>query len=901
MGTHSNPPKIKQDLRDYIMAHKSVLIDLSFLVLFAVVLVAYCFKGATSGCDGFMHLSKLEILTNNLNTHSSFPQWNPYWYFGVPMWRFYSALAYYVISFFGWIFQLSTVGMVMVWSYLAFSIATVSIYFLAKEMGLKRFGCITCSILFITSINLIDYWRIGSYPNVTGVAFSPLALFFFLRAMRKKDLTNILAAGLAFSAVFLVYFMNAIILAVFILLISIVMMIRDPSLLFIRRTQQLPPKYTLVVLKILFSIFFVVVVTSLWWALPFLTTYLAAPAEATTSASSVTEPLVNQLVNLFGVNKTLYSPGFGHVLLAVIGCIFVFVKRKTEKLYAPLCLVIAFIFCLSPWLHIPTGPVFWFRFSLYFTLFVALCGGIALDTIKSFYEKILGNKSNSKIANFSKNKTYPVLIGVLLLLICVYPVFGTGVVFKGVDISAPDYVEEIESRMNFGERLAMVGGYGLNLYSDIFQSDGGNSYYLTMVNEFSYTFWYYVFIQSDSAYLPYFSRNYNVRWIMNDMDGLEQTDYGVPEVDCFDSSFVEAVGLNETLLLFIGNPYEYSFLFQSQAMVNSEGIILVNGGKNLEGYNLETLKNFDVIYLNGLISGNSQSLDIQYNLLSDYVNWGGGVILDTGDITSGGELEDIPDLFPVTETAIYAESTFLLSENVSTTLTQNVDLTKMSDGQYSTVSYGTLFNGGSKILVFDEDLPVVAYCELGAGKILWNGLRLPYYSNYYGLSQRLSKEAREIYDERAKFFSEMVVFVAKESSRESTAHVTVDYPEPEKIIVHVEDSSSEEVIWVKMTYFSGWTAEINDQKSNLKIFTTGPDMMLVFPDQLGNYDITFCFGKTLDVIVGETISSVSIMAIIVFFSYRLIIRLTNNRQANNKWHKTKHTGSGNNYLQSNCD
>ncbi|MFZ7138906.1 MAG: DUF6541 family protein [archaeon] len=871
------------------MKRKSVLIDLLLLGVLSFILVTYCFRGATSMGDGFIHISKLKILTDNLNMHQSFPRWNPYWYFGVPMWRFYSPLPYYIISFFGWIFQLSSVNMVMAWSYLAFSVSAISTYFLAKEMGLKRFGCLASSILFITSGNMLAYWGVGSYPNVTGVAFSPLALLIFFRAIRKKDLSNVLAAGLAFSAIILLYFMNAIILAVFMLVISVVMVIREPSLLFISRGKNTPPKYTLIMPKILGSVLLIAAVTSLWWALPFVTTYMSAPAVADSATTSTSITLVNQLVKILGINMDIFSagyspvlsPGVGHVLLALIGCVIVGIKRKTEKIYAPLCLLVAFIFCLSPSLHIPTGPLYWFRFTLYFSLFAALCGGIAVDSLKGFYDKSLGNRMQKK-GMFSIDKAYSILMVVLVLLVCVYPVFGNGTVFQGFNLSAPDYIPEIESRSTLGERLAVEGGYDVNMYSDIFQSDGGNVYYITMLNDFGYTFWYYTFIQNDPAYLPYFSRNYNVRWVMSDMDGLVQTDYGVPEVEGFDSSFVEAVGLNETLLLFIGDPSEYSLLFQSQAMINSKDTILVNGGDNLEGYDLETLKKFDAVYLNGLLNGNSEDLETQYKLLSKYVSGGGGVILDTGDIKFEEDMVDIPDIFPVEATAIHSESNFLLAENASTTLTKNLNLTKMSDKQHYIISYGVQFKKGSEVLVLDEDRPVVAYWELGAGKVLWTGLRLPYSSNYYGLSQDINEEARAVYDERAKLLSEMVNFVAKESSGESTAQITVEYPEPEKIIVHIENASSDEGIWVKNTYFPDWTAEIKDEESNLNVFKAGPDMMMVFPDQNGNYTLTFYFGKTWDVVVAETVSLVSITAIAIFFAYKLFRHLKNKHHINSK-------------------
>ena len=117
----------------------STVIDLLFLEAMALISASYFFRGATSECDGFMHLSKIQILLDNLRAYGYFPRWNPYWYFGVPMWRLYSPLSYYIMAFLGWVFHLSIVDIVMTWTYLVFSLITLSTYFLAKEIGLKRF------------------------------------------------------------------------------------------------------------------------------------------------------------------------------------------------------------------------------------------------------------------------------------------------------------------------------------------------------------------------------------------------------------------------------------------------------------------------------------------------------------------------------------------------------------------------------------------------------------------------------------------------------------------------------------------------------------------------------------------------------------------------------------------
>ncbi|MFZ7138729.1 MAG: 6-pyruvoyl-tetrahydropterin synthase-related protein [archaeon] len=886
-------------IRDYVLSRWRIILDILVLQLVTSVIVSFVFKGVPllqlwEGSP-LMHVSSINMISSNL---PNVLRWNPYWHFGTPFLRFYPPLSYYLWALVTWVLNTSVFEAFTIYSCLIFSLSSVFIYFLGYELGLKRVGCFTCSLLFVTSFNLYAFWDVGSIPNITALAFSIATLLFFLRAVRTKKLSDTLACAIFASTVSLTHLNNALIMAILLIYIGVILVIFRPALLFKRRGPNEPPIYTLRLPKLLLTIALIALAIGFFWWLPFLTSggpdhlssYVTVGLTSVVGISSLISTLF-QIIG-FTIDATnLFSPGLGHFLLAIIGTIIVFKSRQEKNIIVLASFALCVIACFLPGLGISLGITN--RFAPYLSLFAAVLGAYTIEKIYTKYEQLVHSKH-----------VFNTIIVLLLVLVIVYPtVAQVGTIFTRTEFAGntPDTLVQLKDRMNIGERVATDLSYTqwqLNAYTDqIWQS--GSSDLASMTNDFTYTFLYYTFIKKDSAYLPYFSRNYNVRWVMSDMNGLVQTDYGVPEVEGFDSSFVEAVGLNETLLLFIGDSSEYSLLFQSQAMINSKDTILVNGGDNLEGYDLETLKKFDAVYLNGLLNGNSENLETQYNLLSEYVSGGRGVILDTGDIKSEEDLVDIPDLFPVEATATHTESTFLLSENASTTLTKNLNLTKMNDNQQYTISYGVHFKEGSEVLILDEDRSVVAYWELGAGKVLWTGLRLPYSSNYYGLSQDINEEARAVYDERAKLLSEMVNFVAKESSGESTAQIAVEYPEPEKIIVHVENAVPEEGIWVKMSYFPGWTAEIKDEQSSINVFKAGPDMMMVFPNQNGSYTLTFYFGKTWDVIVGEAVSLVSIIAIAVFFVYKLFRHLKNKHHVNSQWDKTEHTGSRNKDINSN--
>jgi len=866
--------------------HLRKALDLSMLVFVAIVLVSYCFGGVTSNCDGMMHLSKVKIMLENLDKTGVFPRWNPYWYFGVPMWRIYPPLSYYIVTVVGWVFHLSLLQIVMLWTYIAFSVSAVSTYFLAQEMGLERLGRLTSSILFLTSFNLITYWGIGSYPNITGIAFSPLAISLYIRALKTRTLPSILVAGTAFAIVLLTYFMYAIIVMIFILIISVEMALLEPSLLLVSKGLKQPPKYTLVLPRILFFVILIAGCLSMWWALPFVTTYLSAPEIPGESGYGVPKPLMNHLIALLGIHMNMDSPGIGHFVLAVTGCLIVFVKRGRRHSGAAICFIVAFILSMSPWLRIPTGPLFWWRFTLYMSLFASVCGGIALDSIKGLYQRLLDQASEKSLNRWSSGKLLLDCTIALILVVSVYPVVSSAqIVFQGFDISErPGYVRFLEREGNLGERIAVEGvdgGYDLNVYGSVPQSGGGNVHYVYMVNEFAYSFWYHVIYQKDARYLPYFARSYNVRWLGGvKIDGAEEVYPGICEVEGFDSSLAEVIGPETLVALFIGDHNEYSDLFTSIAMVNRYDIIPVYGGAILDDLDLETLQKFHVVYLHGLRYNAEEGLGRVSSLLSDYVEGGGGLILDTGDPVYG-RLSEIPEPFPVGSINLCENSNLRLEEIAPDSMAEDVNLTRFATEKAYTTSFAESVKEEAIQLIRDDDRPAVIFWSRGRGRAMWTGLRLPYLTMLDGE------------EEVAKLLVNMLRFAASAECAmvgESAIHVQAELPSLDEIVVEVKNASSDDALWVKMSYHSGWTAEIQGVKTTqLKIFQAGPGMMMVFPEKEGDFLVRFVFAKDAVVQIGEAVSLAGVAAILIPAFFCCVRRIWTVPRG---WARTHHAGSG---------
>lgn len=91
--------------------------------------------------------------------------------------------------------------------------------------------------------------------------------------------------------------------------------------------------------------------------------------------------------------------------------------------------------------------------------------------------------------------------------------------------------------------------------------------------------------------------------------------------------------LEEMALLYPIRVFHHDFMYACN--------VLFKGGNRVEEHNLEILKLFDVVYLYGL---RYENLDEYSELLKEYVNDGGGLILDNGKILYEEEMSDTPDM-----------------------------------------------------------------------------------------------------------------------------------------------------------------------------------------------------------------------------------------------------------------
>jgi len=797
-----------------------------------------------------MHLS---IVNRVMKYLPGLPRWNDAWFFGSPALRFYPPFSHIAMAFIGWVLRIPVFQAYRVYTYLFFGLGAAFLYLLSRRLELERKGSFASAILFSFSYNLYSFWDVGAIPTITGVFLFIGTFYFFLRAVESQSAFDILICGALFAATSLSHFHSAFIMVLLISTFSLLMIFINPDLLMIIKPGAKLPEYTFRLPKILVSAVLVGVGLSAWWWLPF---FMEGGYSRVTRGWQIgivpsgsphqSQFVLNHLKLIFGLRfeRNLWSPGVGQVFLALFGLPILI--RDRDKSYIKLSaagFIISFFALLFPILKIPFPLPN--RFSPYFSLFSAIIGGY-------LFQKIL-----------SARRMSAVVLSLLLILTTLPAIRGVFINIapnhRLLEIGPPPEMLWLRDNARKGERLAtdMIEWiWRLDLYTDLGLSGGSSQ--LAMINDFAYAFWYYLINLADPSYLRYFSRQYNVRFFYNPKftKGLKKISGFLYEVENFNSSLIELVGQRTIKVLVFGSFADYQRIFAAISPVEAGHILLAYGGEYVELQPFENLSKFDVLYLFGI---RYMEKSKYYSTIQQYVEEGGSVIIDTGDLLHGGASSGLEEPFPITDCWI-RNSYFNLSL-VGSWTSRPINASLFTRGDYG-LSYtiNESLRKGAIPLIYDEDKAVLAAIrEYGKGKVLWTGLNLPYHAVFH-----LNKE-------ESVLLEEMISAVSKEGYV-SGASLSIEYSLPEELIVYVRGAELSDALFVKISYYRGWSAYLNGRA--LRIFEAGPGMMLIFPDASGDFTVEVRFEKTGDVVLGERISVISAM---VFLSAAMYIEFRRKR------------------------
>lgn len=321
---------------------------------------------------------------------------------------------------------------------------------------------------------------------------------------------------------------------------------------------------------------------------------------------------------------------------------------------------------------------------------------------------------------------------------------------------------------------------------------------------------------------------------------------------------------NVPSMLVIGNDVAYVNVFQSlvYSNYNSGYVTPVRGNEYIDSYTLEELSKFDVLFL---YNYKYYEKDTAWNLLQQYVNNGGGLIVETMG-SPEFNASSIPLPCPVNRTIRPDFGYEWDFTAVDSPVTHEVDFSAFSPAIYN--ESGTLYPWGvsasydgnirswAKAALYDQGHPIVVAGRYGKGYVVWSGLNIPHhvtlYKNYW----------------ESLFISKMIDWVSRVSEKTGLkVDYTVNRQHPEKVTVTIYNKLSGALF--KECYFKNWYTYLIDadgKKYRLDIYRAGPDFMYVripkdikFPAK-----VIFEYGVTWDEWIGKATSITTLILLIMY-------------------------------------
>ena len=249
---------------------------------------------------------------------------------------------------------------------------------------------------------------------------------------------------------------------------------------------------------------------------------------------------------------------------------------------------------------------------------------------------------------------------------------------------------------------------------------------------------------------------------------------------------------------------------------------VVEGTHFIDDYTAEDLRDFDLVYLHGY---GYRSQSKAWEVLTDYVNEGGGLFIDTGwqYFTPDWELRDAPGFMPVPGLAWGDLGKATGFDVPDPLLREAVHPTEFSPLVWEDTAWGVSSPTGglrewARAFLSVDGHPLVAGGELGDGRVIWSGM------NLIGHSLAYDNQAER------RFLRELLVWLAKNPHGVSHEVPIITRLGPDHIRFELTGAPSDGdwLLW-REAYAPQWHAEVTvgDQHVPAPIFRSGPGMMLI--------------------------------------------------------------------------
>ncbi len=748
----------------YIRHIFSVLVISAFIFAFGLPIGIFGefppFSNLPKGVDAYTHLTRIRFIVQN------WPNiwWLQTWHSGILWTNTYSYQPLFLVAFITKISGLSEANsllFVATFSLIAFEIL---MYFIVFRLSSNRVVSLIAPMLALSSPSFLQPLTMGgSYPQIISAPFFLLSVYGCIKYIETASKTNkslisyfLIVFSLSLSAfyVWTAFFSYLTCFLIFLLCI-----------------EGWKQKFVHI-----FKVFLPSLLISSYWYLPFFysISQLIVQHQRLESYSTTSPYTLDRFYNYSSEASVKLSSMTFHpllipiVLTSIIAFLFLkskhqfFLDFKKSGFLKALGLLTLLLF-----VYVTTG--FPFRFMVFFKV-----GYWLTIYLSIFGTSLLGNIVKNINVNIKIDRRKMVgFLGILIVSCSAIPfVFyeyvSPAVADQGGYGYHGDVIEKQKQLVNidpFEENYRVASDW--RQFQSWFSFEyklpqmGGLQAHGMTENVADWFYWGYekVWRREDNSETQFWLDWYGAKWIVDTTDvktpsvpALPLDDFSscekflrypeyyevVSQIDYYyEFQYLFATPIisptNVTTILVMGNETTYENFFTSLAPsnYNSRFVIPLQGGQYLDDYSLETLQEFDAIYVN-LLDDYYHNYTMVWTILEEFVEEGGGLIVENGR----------PEVFLPAPSPIsnivsidYGDGNFTYSNNP---INDWVDFSSFSSPMWATLNEYVRSPWSNPILWSNEN-PIVVTAEYGTGRSVWVGLNLleqgsvseNYYASFY--------------------------------------------------------------------------------------------------------------------------------------------------------------------------
>lgn len=275
--------------------------------------------------------------------------------------------------------------------------------------------------------------------------------------------------------------------------------------------------------------------------------------------------------------------------------------------------------------------------------------------------------------------------------------------------------------------------------------------------------------------------------------------------------------------------YEHFTKILSYENINSQKVIPLRKSEYLDDFSPDELKQFSAIFA---YNYKYKNRDRAYKNLEGYVKNGGKLFIDTGFDFQDSDSRGLPELFPFQGSQRGQLSDKWNLEFGSDEITDGLTQKDFGPPVYDKYPWKFTFPAGElkegvKVLLKNQQKPILTSYQIGSGTVVWSGMNLPYHI--------VSSEGKK---ERQLLIATLNKFIPLTVNRPLLGEA--NFISPKKIEFNTTEGKG---VLLRQERYKNWKVTVNGE--NVDTYMAGPAypgfIYVPLTNQQGPYKITFTF------------------------------------------------------------